>query len=347
MLGCSGAMDRGSGYSQGALREQEVLTLEAMKTEEDDGGGGNLAERDDSQEDWRRAPVQLFWVRIKGAGWAFVGRGWCLSVRLSPLAGCWLLGVGCCSALLAVWLSGCLDSGCLAGRVRQGGRAGAEGERGRGRERASERAEEEDGGRGSGRGGQAGQKSRATRGTVVEQSRAGRAAQRCARCRRSLFWSVLSAPVVREQYSSNLRTNAPIRAQLLTFPDGLAGSSAERFSSRWPPRRHFLLRPCPAAWGWTATLVWVPANHRSQLASEKPKHAPKSKESRFKISQTHSQEWPVFRGKAQSRRQRKKWVRAGPLSLCSRVAFGARRGVGDTGINRGEATGLSDLLREH
>jgi hypothetical protein len=75
-------------YSQGALREQEVLTLEAMKTEEDDGGGGNLEERDDSQEDRRRAPVQLFWVRIKGAGWAFVGRGWCLSVRLSPLAGC-------------------------------------------------------------------------------------------------------------------------------------------------------------------------------------------------------------------------------------------------------------------
>lgn len=172
MLGCSGAMDRGSGYSQGALREQEVLTLEAMKTEEDDEGGGNLEERDDSQEDRRRAPVQLFWVRIKGAGWAFVGRGWCLSVRLSPLAGCWLLGAGCCSALLAVWLSGCLDSGCLAGRVRQGGRAGAEG---RGE---SARAEEEDGGRGSGRGGQGGQKSRATRGTVVEQSRAEQAGQR-------------------------------------------------------------------------------------------------------------------------------------------------------------------------
>jgi hypothetical protein len=43
MLGYSGAMDRGSGYSQGALREQEVvLTLEAMKTEEDGGGRREL-----------------------------------------------------------------------------------------------------------------------------------------------------------------------------------------------------------------------------------------------------------------------------------------------------------------
>jgi hypothetical protein len=137
------------------------------------------------------------------AGLSWGGDG-CLSVRLSPLAGCWVLGVGCCSALLAVWLSGCLDSGCLAGRVRQGGRAGAEGER----ERARERAEGEDGGRGSGRGGQAGQKSRATRGTVVEQSRAGRAAQRSGAhvVEGPCSVLVLSAPVVREQYSSNLRT---------------------------------------------------------------------------------------------------------------------------------------------
>ena len=57
-------------------------------------GGGKLEERDGSQEDRRRAPVQHFWVRIKGAGLAFVGEGMCLSVRVSLLAGCWLSAFG-------------------------------------------------------------------------------------------------------------------------------------------------------------------------------------------------------------------------------------------------------------
>lgn len=64
------------------------------KEGDEGGGGGKLEERDGSQEDRRRAPVQHFWVRIKGAGWAFVGEGMCLSVRLSLLAGCWLSAFG-------------------------------------------------------------------------------------------------------------------------------------------------------------------------------------------------------------------------------------------------------------
>jgi hypothetical protein len=93
-----------------------------MRTKEDEGGGGGggkLEERDSSQEDRRRAPVQHFWERIKGAGWAFVGRGFaCLSECLFWLAvgcrllgvECWVLGVGCCALcwlwLSAVWLAG-------------------------------------------------------------------------------------------------------------------------------------------------------------------------------------------------------------------------------------------------
>jgi hypothetical protein len=62
-----------------------------------------------------------------------VSSGWVLAV------GCWLLQrfAGC----LVVWLSGLWLSGCLAGRARQGGRAGAEGERRRRRERESEQKE--------------------------------------------------------------------------------------------------------------------------------------------------------------------------------------------------------------
>ena len=87
-------------------------------------------------------------------------------------AGCWVLQrfAGC----LVVW---------LAGEDREAAR-----ERGREGESASEQ-KERTGVRGADEGGQAGQKSRATRSTVVEQTRAGPAAQRCARCRMS--WSGL------------------------------------------------------------------------------------------------------------------------------------------------------------
>jgi hypothetical protein len=195
MLGYSGAMDRGSGYSQGALREQEVvLTLEAMKTEEDDGGGGNLEERDDSQEDRRRAPVQLFWVRIKGAGWAFVGRGW-VPVRQTVSSG-WLLGVGCWllqrfAGCLVVWLSGLWLSGWQGKTGRPRGSRGGEGE--------SEQKEKTGVG-GADEGGRQGRRAEPPEGpwwSRAEQAGQRSAAQRCARCRCPCL--VLSAPVVREQ----------------------------------------------------------------------------------------------------------------------------------------------------
>jgi hypothetical protein len=90
MLGCSGGR---CGYSHGALQEQEVVVKK--------GQPGRKGRRDGSQRRReRRAPVQDFPLRLKGAGWA---RGEvCLPVFLLPssLAGwlgaaaplCWLRG---------------------------------------------------------------------------------------------------------------------------------------------------------------------------------------------------------------------------------------------------------------
>jgi len=188
--------------------------------------------------------------------WLSWGRGCaCLSECLFWLAvGCRLLGVECWvlqrfAGCLVVW---------LAGKDREAAR-----ERGREGESASEQ-KERTGVRGAGEGGQAGQKSRATRSTVVEQSRPEQAGQRngahVVECP-GLVWScplcwcvnktVLYVVVICEQRSNSGRAFG-------SSPDGLAASSS-RFSSRWP-RRHFLLRPlsCGLAWGWTATPCLAP-----------------------------------------------------------------------------------------
>ncbi|KAH8754412.1 hypothetical protein F5882DRAFT_482974 [Hyaloscypha sp. PMI_1271] len=261
---CAGAVDRGSGsgYSQGALREQEVLTLGAMRTEED-GGGRRRGRREVGGKGWLAggqetcASAALLgedkrrWLGFRGGGdvpvCQTVSSGWLLAVGFWELSvGCWVLG-----AAALCWLSG-----CLAGRGRQGGRAGA---RERGRER--ERAEREDGGKGSGRGGagRAEEQSHQKHRGGADQSRPGSATVRT--LSNVLVWScplrlcvnktVLYVVVICEQRSNSGRAFG-------SSPDGLAASSS-RFSSRWP-RRHFLLRPlsCGLAWGWTATPCLAP-----------------------------------------------------------------------------------------
>ncbi|KAH8794096.1 hypothetical protein BGZ57DRAFT_848411 [Hyaloscypha finlandica] len=235
-------------YSQGALREQEVLTLGAMRTEED-GGGRRRGRREVGGKGWLAggqetcASAALLgedkrrWLGFRGEGMCLLAGCWLSAVGFWELSvGCWVLAAAALS-WLAVWLSG-----CLAGRGRQGGRAGA---RERGRER--ERAEREDGGKGSGRGGagRAEEQSHQKHRGGAEQTRAGPAAQRCARCRMSWSGLVRSAVVICEQRSNSGRAFG-------SSPDGLAAASSSRFSSRWP-RRHFLLRPlsCGLAWGWT------------------------------------------------------------------------------------------------
>jgi hypothetical protein len=225
-----------------------------------------LEERDGSQEDRRRAPVQHFRVRIKGAGWAFVGRGcafWlAVGCRLLGVE-CWVLGVGCCSALLAGWLAGCLViwvSGCLAvwlaGEDREAAR-----ERGREGESASEQ-KDRTGVRGADEGGagRAEEQSHQKHRGGAEQSRPGSATVRT--LSNVLVWScplrlcvnktVLYVVVICELRSNSGRAFG-------SSPDGLAAASSSRFSSRWP-RRHFLLPPlsCGLAWGWTATPCLAP-----------------------------------------------------------------------------------------
>jgi hypothetical protein len=139
MLGCSGAgaVDRGSGYSQGALREQEVLIFEAMRTEEEEGGRRRELGRKGWLAGGQETCASAALLGEDKRRWlGFRGEGMCLSVRLSLLAGCWLsafgsweLGVGCwvLAGAALCWLSGCLAVWLAAREQRERGR-----ERGRG-----------------------------------------------------------------------------------------------------------------------------------------------------------------------------------------------------------------------
>lgn len=154
------------------------------------------------------------------------------------------MGAGCCSALLAVWLSGWQ------------GKTGREGES------ASEQ-KERTGVRGADEGGRQGRRAEPPEApwwSRPDQSRPGSATVRT--LSNVLVWScplswcvnktVLYVVVICEQRSNSGRAFG-------SSPDGLAAASSSRFSSRWP-RRHFLLRPlsCGLAWGWTATPCLAP-----------------------------------------------------------------------------------------